>query len=90
MIITLCSSISPDLCISFDTIVKNLHIIDSYQIQSKSQQKLILEELNQQIISAGETFNRTLISQVNEWAAHNVLYGLGIAGHAVRSPIRSQ
>lgn len=85
MIIQLENSIMPELNISFDTEAKNLKIIDSYMVQNKSVQKSILQEINEQLQGFNITFNRTLISQLNEWAAHNVLYGWGIQPSSTQS-----
>lgn len=54
----------------------NLHIEDSYKIQSKRKIKEILKEIKK--TATGRVFERSLNSLASEWIAHNRLYRLGI------------
>ena len=68
--------------LDIDITTHNIHIEYSYLIQTKSEMRLILNDLKNQLYIASITMstpfnNRSIKSMVNEWVSHNNLYQLG-------------
>ena len=73
------------IAISYYNNKDNLGIVDSYMF-NKIDMRPILTLIREQIAyEEGIIYTRTTDSWVQEWAAHNVLYNLGIAPERTRT-----